>query len=88
MIIRILSEGQYEISDDFLTEITALDEKLLAAIIAEDKGAFHQDFTELLKIARSGKPVDDSFMGESDLVLPPADISFEEAQKMFRDHSF
>lgn len=86
MIIRILSEGQYEVDGSRLKQIQALDEELMDAMVKHDQKTFHRVFEEIVNIVRSGTPLDSSQLVESDLILPAADISMKEAQKLFHDH--
>ena len=85
MIIRIATEGQYEVSDDDTAELNKLDNGAVAACEATDEQAFRQAFGDLLDFVRSrGTLVDaDELMG-SDMILPPPDVSLQEAQTEFQ----
>jgi hypothetical protein len=84
MIVRILSEGQYEIENGTVEELHALDQELVRAIGAGDEDGFHKAFDELLaKVRDEGRELDDDSLKGSDLILPPSDTSFEEAKREF-----
>jgi hypothetical protein len=84
MIVRILSEGQYEIENGTVAELHALDEELVRTIGAGDEAGFQKAFDELLaKVRDQGRELDDASLEGSDLILPPSDTSFEEARHEF-----
>jgi phage shock protein A len=75
MIVRIATEGQYRMADDQVPRL----EELVAAVEAGDRDRFTQAFAELLGYVRGGELLDDAHLGPSDAILPPPDVSFEEA---------
>jgi hypothetical protein len=84
MIVRIFSEGQYRIPDDARAELQELDQACVAAVDAGDEAAFTATFAALLEHVRgSGEKLADDALEPSDLMLPPADISLEEARSEF-----
>jgi hypothetical protein len=84
MIVRILSEGQYEIENGTVAELHALDDELVRAISAGDEEGFHKAFDELLaKVRGEGRELADDSLEGSDLILPPSDTSFDEAKREF-----
>jgi len=85
MIVRISTEGQYEISDADKAELNALDNRAVSACEASDEESFHAVFTQLLDLVRAkGKPVADDALFGSDLILPPPDVSLQEARSEFQ----
>ncbi len=85
MIVRIATEGQYELDDADTERLNELDNKAVASCSADDEQAFRQVYDELLEFVRSkGRPVDDDHLGGSDLILPPPDVSLEEAKTEFQ----
>ena len=86
MIIRILGEGQYDVSEDAVQQLNLLDAKVEAAIEAGDEAAFAVALTSLhdgvlsLGIAH---PVDS--LDESDLILPPADATIDDVRDLLSD---
>jgi hypothetical protein len=81
MIVRIATEGQYELGDGDMPALNELDDAAHVACHDADEHAFHESFTRLLEYVRAhGKPVDEDHLGGSDLILPPPDISLDEAK--------
>ena len=84
MIIRIFSDGQYRVPDSAMARINELDAQALAAVEAGDEEGFESTYTALVdEVHTTGERLDDDDLSPSDLMLPPADISFEEAQQEF-----
>ena len=84
MIVRIMGEGQYRLSDETLERVNTLDNAGVAAVEAEDEDAFHEAFEEMLDIIRSeGEHLGDEEIETSDVIVPPADTSFAEAAADF-----
>jgi hypothetical protein len=81
MIVRVLTEGQYEVDDGALERLQVLDQEAQAAIEAGDEPTFHARYRELLDGLRSaGTELADDDLRASDLMLPPPDVSFEEVK--------
>ena len=84
MIIRILTEGQYNLSGQFLDNLNDLDNKLVDIVAQEDHEKFGAALKEMLDLVRvNGEPVPIDELVESDLVLPDPDITLEEAEELF-----
>ncbi len=83
MIVRIATEGQYELGDDDIASFNKLDNRAVAAC-ENSEAQFRGAFTELLDYVRTkGHPVADDDLRGSDLILPPPDVSLDEAQLEF-----
>ena len=86
MIVRVLGEGQFELPDDALDELNALDAELVDAVDAGDGDAFSGALRRLLDRVRSrGAPLPREFLGPSDYVLPQADSSVEEVRALLSE---
>ena len=84
MIVRISEEGVYELDDSHHAQLNALDDAAVAAVDADDEDKFHEVFEELLQFVRSnGTTVPDEDLRPSDVILPPADLTFVEAGEDF-----
>jgi hypothetical protein len=84
MIVRISTEGQYELPDEDTDRLNDLDNAVVAAVEAGDEEGFQEAFSSLLELVRSdGKPVADDVLEESDVILPPPDLTFAEAGNQF-----
>jgi hypothetical protein len=85
VIVRISSEGQYELGDDDISGLNELDNRAVDACRAADEASFREVFDQLLDYVRSkGTPVADDELVGSDIILPPPDVSLEEAQSEFQ----
>ncbi|KQY63891.1 MULTISPECIES: PspA-associated protein PspAA [unclassified Nocardioides] len=86
MIVRILGEGQYDVSDNAVDRLNALDAQVEAAVEADDTDAFTAALAELLGVVRTvGVPHDAEAIDVSDVVLPPADATLEEVREQLSD---
>ncbi len=83
MIIRILSEGQYEVPDDQLESLNELDAKLEAAIEAGDEANFGSALGALLdQVRATGLPVAIDALEPSQLLLPHESASLSEVRDL------
>ncbi len=83
MIIRILSEGQFDVPDDEVEGLNVLDEQLEAAIDGGDEAGFTAALAELLARVRSvGTEVPAVELVQSDLLLPYSDASLAEVRDL------
>jgi hypothetical protein len=86
VIVRILGEGQYDVSDDALDRLNQYDAAVESAVEADDTEAFATALTTLLDGVRTiGVPHEVDSLDESDLILPPADASIEEVRALLSD---
>jgi hypothetical protein len=83
VIVRILGEGQYDLSDDAVSALNDLDAKVESAIEAGDDTAFRDALATLLDGVRTaGVPHDADSLDSSDLILPMADATLAEVKDM------
>jgi hypothetical protein len=86
VIVRLMGEGQYEVANDLQERLNTIDE--LAGDAAEngDELELHQRLEELAGLVRtSGQRLADEDIRASDLIVPPSDLSLEEARQLFKD---
>ena len=84
MIVRISGEGQYEVADDQRQRLNDLDNQAVAAVEAGDEAMFKELWGQMLElVADECQPLPDEELVESDVILPPRDITFEEARGDF-----
>jgi hypothetical protein len=84
MIVRISGEDQYRLPDDEAARVNELEDAVVALVDSGGEDGFHDAFSELLDYVRAhGTPVGDDELEGSDLILPPADLSFQEAGREF-----
>jgi hypothetical protein len=86
VIIRIMGEGQVQISPDDIAVLNELDSELESAIEADNEADFRVKLHALLdKVRHVGKALPDDSLEPSELILPPADASIEEVREMLGD---
>ena len=84
MIIRIATENQYRLSDDAAAKVNELDNAAVAAVEAGDEAKFQETFDQMLDMVRAeGSLLDEDDLAGSDVILPPPDLTFAEAQGEF-----
>jgi hypothetical protein len=84
VIVRIATEGQYDLDDGEADRLNQLDNAVVAAVEAGNEDNFHELYDQLLALVRDrGRPVPDEELVESEVILPPPDISFAEAGEEF-----
>lgn len=80
MIVRISGEGQFRLPDEDAARLNELDNDAVAAAEAGDEARFQELWQQMLTLVESdGEAVADDELVGSDVILPPRDISFEEA---------
>lgn len=84
MIVRILTEGQFNLPGAFIDELNELDNQLVEVVEQDDNEKFGPALKALLDLVReNGTPVPVEELVESDLVLPEPDITLREAEELF-----
>jgi hypothetical protein len=83
MIVRILNEGQWELSDDAVKALSPLDDEVEKAVRTGDQAELADALHALLERVRSsGRPVPDEELLDSDLILPDADATLAEVEDL------
>ena len=84
MIVRISGEGQFRLPDGNADRLNELDNQAVGAVESGDESGFQELWGQMLALVESdGEPLADEELVESDVILPPRDISFAEAQGEF-----
>jgi hypothetical protein len=84
MIVRISSEGQYNLPGSYIDQLNGIDNELVEAVEAEDQTAYETLLKRMLDLVReNGEPVPVDELVESDLILPEPDITLREAEELF-----
>ena len=84
MIVRILSEGQFNLPGACIDELNEIDNQMVAAVESEDAASFARLLGEMLTLVREkGAPVPVEELVESDFILPETDLTLEEAEHIF-----
>ena len=85
MIIRIMGEGQYLVDSGLFDTLNRIDNRIVEQVQKGDQEAFETSLAELIgSIQREGKRVDDTMLVESDVIVPPADMTLAEARDVFK----
>jgi hypothetical protein len=86
VIVRILTEGQWDVPEDRIDGLNKLDAEVEKAVEGGDDGSFSQCLQALLHAVRSeGSPLPDDSLQDSDLILPPSDATIEEVRELLGD---
>ena len=84
MIVRISGEGQYELPDTDSERLNELDNRAVNAAEQGDETGFRELWSQMLELViTDGTELSGEELMESDVILPPRDISFAEARGEF-----
>lgn len=85
MIIRIMGEGQYRVPSSLLDELNIIDNRIVDLVAGEKEKEFRIELGKLIAaIKKQGDPIDVAEIVESDIIVPPEDLTLEEAEGIFR----
>jgi PspA-Associated protein len=86
MIVRILNEGQWRLSDDAVRGLNSFDDAVEQAVTAGDQEQLTSALHRLLdRIRLTGIQVPDQELEDSDLILPAADSTVEEVRQLLSE---
>jgi hypothetical protein len=84
MIVRISGEDQYKLADSEAGQLNELENGVAALVEAGSEDGFSEAYAALLDFVRShGRPIGDDELETSEVILPPPDLTFEEAGREF-----
>ncbi len=84
MIVRVSGEGQFKLPDEDAERLNELDNRAVSAVEQGDETGFQELWSQMLELVSSdGNELPEDELVESDVILPPRDISFEEARGEF-----
>ena len=84
MIVRIPTEGQFNLPGSYVDQLNDVDNELVEAVETGDRASFRELLDRMLSLVREhGTPVPMDELVESDLMLPVPDLTLEEAQELF-----
>ncbi len=86
MIVRLMTEGRFEVDDEVAKGLNDIDEQAGAALERGDE----EQLAELLRrmaeaVRTNGIRVPDEDTSASDAIIPPDDLSLDEARRLFDD---
>lgn len=84
MIVRLMGEGQYSLDDALTGTLVEIDEAAAEAVEAGDQHGLTEWLSELRRIVRTqGEQLEHAQLVPSDLIVPPADLTLDEARALF-----
>jgi hypothetical protein len=84
VIVRIATEGQFELDQADYETVNDLDNQCVEAVEAGDEARFRELFAQLIEMVRSrGRRLADDELQHSDVILPPEDTDLDEAAQEF-----
>jgi hypothetical protein len=84
MIVRISGEDQYELPDGDSEQLNELEKAVVSVVEGGREDGFAEAYQTLLDYVRThGKRIGDEELEVSEVILPPADLTFEEAGREF-----
>ena len=83
MIVRVMGDGQYEVGEEVLERLNAIDREATAALEREDEGELRTHLEGMGDIVRSvGRRLSEDTLVASEIVLPASDFTLEETRKL------
>jgi hypothetical protein len=84
VIVRLSGEGQFVLPEDDVKRLNELDNRAVNAVEQGDETGFRELWSQMLElVAGTGSPLPADELVESDVIMPPRDISFGEAKAEF-----
>ena len=84
MIVRVMGEGQFEIDDEVAKGLNELDEQAEQALKAGDTEQLADLLERMAEAVRTnGARVPDEDLTPSEGIVPPPDLTLEEAKELF-----
>lgn len=85
MIIRIMGEGQYRAPESICDELNQIDNRIVQLVAEGKADEFKKELVRLIsEVKGKGEAVNSEEILESDIIVPPADLSFDEAKDIFK----
>jgi len=86
MIVRILNEGQWRLTDDAVRGLNSFDDAVEQAVTAADQDQLSRALHTLLdRIRSTGTRIPDEELEDSDLILPAADSTLDEVRQLLSE---
>jgi len=78
-----MGEGQWEVDDSLLAHLNELDAGTEEAVANGDETGLRSALEAIATAVKSGGTrLDDSYLGPSELVVPPVDLTLAEAREL------
>jgi hypothetical protein len=86
MIVRISGTGQFELDDEGHKHLEQLDHVLTDALHRGDDKEFHASLHDMIQFVQtSGTEVGHDRVVPSEVIVPPDDVTMDEAKRFFTD---
>jgi PspAA-like protein len=86
VIVRLLGEGQFEVDDEVAKGLAALDEEAGNAVEAGDEERLSELLGRMADAVRTnGTRLPDDDLSPSEGIIPPDDLTLDEARRLFDD---
>ena len=84
MIVRLMGEGQYRVDDSILESLNELDDEASRAVEQGDEEGLRRLLATMASSVRErGERLRDDDLSASDAIVPPEDLSLDEARQLF-----
>jgi hypothetical protein len=88
MIVRILADNQYRLTDEQMAEVDRLDDALEAALNNDDADGFQSSLLGLTQyVQQTGDVIPVEEIVPSDVIIPSPDMSLDEARQHFTPYT-
>lgn len=78
-----MGEGQWRVDDGIAARLNELDNEVEQAVSNGDEAALWRGLQELAEVVRTnGEKLDDADLSPSDAIIPPEDLSLDEAREL------
>jgi hypothetical protein len=86
VIVRVMGEGQYDVDDEVAKGLNDLDNQAAEALEAGDEAKLAELLRRMAEAVRSnGARLPDHDLSPSEALIPPDDLSLDEARRLFQD---
>jgi len=84
VIVRLMGEGQFEVDEEVAKGLNDLDDKAGDAVERGDEEQLRELLQRMVEAVRTnGSRVPDDDLRGSDAIVPPEDLSLDEAKQLF-----
>jgi len=84
MIVRVMGDGQFEVDEEVAKGLNDLDEQAERALDAGDREKLSELLGRMAEAVRTnGARLPDEDLSPSEAIVPPEDLSLEEARELF-----
>jgi hypothetical protein len=86
VIVRLMGEGQFEVDEEVAKGLNDLDDQAERALEAGDESQLSELLVRMAEAVRTnGTRLPEEDLSPSEAIIPPEDLSLEEARRLFED---